>query len=54
MNKNIVDTVFKAVALGMGVAVIVLSSLGSLSTETAVTFLGIGLAALAISGLQNK
>jgi len=54
MNKNTVDTVFKAVALGMGVAVLVLKSLGSLPTDTAVTFLGIGLVALAISGLQNK
>jgi len=54
MNKNIVNTVFKAVALGMGVAVLVLSSLGSLSTDTALSLLGIGLTALAITGLQNN
>jgi len=54
MNKNIVDTVFKAVALGMGVAVIVLNTLGSLSADTAMTLLGIGVTALAIVGLQKS
>ena len=54
MNKNIVDTVLKAVALGMGVAVIVLNTLGSLSADTAMTLLGIGVAALAIVGLQKS
>jgi len=54
MNKNLLDTVFKAVALGMGVAVIVLNILGSLTVDTAVTLLGIGLTALAIVGLQKN
>ena len=54
MNKNIIDTVLKAVALGMGVAVIVLNTLGSLSADTAMTLLGIGVAALAIVGLQKS
>ena len=54
MNRNIVDTVLKAVALGMGVAVIVLNALGSLSTDTAMTLLGFGVAALAIAGLQKS
>ncbi len=53
MNKNLLDTTFKAVALGMGVAVIVLNILGSLSVDTAVTLLGIGLTALAMAGLQK-
>jgi len=53
MNKNLLDTIFKAVALGMGVAVIVLNILGSLSVDTAVTLLGIGLTALAMAGLQK-
>lgn len=53
MKKNVVDTVLKAVALGMGVAVIVLNALGSLSTDTAMTLLGFGVAALAIAGLQK-
>ena len=54
MNQNLFDTIFKAVALGMGVAVIVLNILGSLSMETAVTLLGIGLTALALAGLQKS
>ena len=54
VNKNIIDTVFNAVALAMGVAVIVLNILGSLSVDTAVTLLGIGVAALAIIGLQKS
>jgi len=53
MNKNLLDTVFKAVALGMGIAVIVLNTLGSLTVDTAVTLLGIGLTALAMAGLQK-
>jgi hypothetical protein len=54
MNKNLLDTIFKAVALGMGVAVIVLNTLGSLTMNTAMSFLGIGLTALAIAGLQKN
>jgi hypothetical protein len=54
MNKNLLDTIFKAVALGMGVAVIVLNVLGSLTVDTAVTLLGIGMTALAIAGLQKS
>ena len=54
MNKNLLDTIFKAVALGMGVAVIVLNTLGTLSINTAVTLLSIGLTALAMAGLQKE
>lgn len=53
MNRNLLDTVFKAVALAMGVAVIVLNTLGSLKLETGVAFLGIGLTTLAIAALQK-
>ena len=53
MNKNLFDTIFKAVALGMGVAVIVLNTLGSLTVDTVVPMLGIGVTALAIAGLQK-
>jgi hypothetical protein len=53
MYKNLVDTIFKGVALAMGVAVIVVNTLGSLPTASAFTLLGIGLAALALSGLQK-
>lgn len=42
--RQIVSVIFKAVTLAMGVAVVVLSCLGSLELQTAVTLLGIGLA----------
>lgn len=41
---QIVSAIFKAVTLAMGVAVVVLSCLGSLEPQTGVTLLGIGLA----------
>jgi len=53
MNKNLLDTIFKAVALGMGVAVVVLNTMGALEVETAIPLLGIGVIALALSGLQK-
>ena len=43
-SREIVSVIFKAVTLAMGVAVVVLSCLGSLEPQTAVTLLGIGLA----------
>lgn len=54
MNKNLLDTIFNGVALAMGVAVIVLNTLGTLNVNTAITLLSIGLAALAMSGLQKS
>ena len=53
MNKNLFETICKAVALGMGVAVIVLNILGVLSVNLGMLLLGMGLTALALSGLQN-
>ena len=41
--RQIVSVIFKAVTLAMGVAVVVLSCLGSLELQTAGTLLGIGL-----------
>ena len=42
--REIISVVFKAVTLAMGVAVVILSRLGSMEVQTAVTLLGIGLA----------
>ena len=42
--REITSIIFKAVTLAMGVAVVVLSCMGSLEPQTAVTLLGIGLA----------
>ena len=42
--REIISVIFKAVTLAMGVAVVVLSCMGSLETQTAVALLGIGVA----------
>jgi hypothetical protein len=54
MKNNLVETAFKGIAVAMGVAVIVLNTLGTLETGTAITLLSIGLTALAIASLGNK
>jgi len=54
MSKNLFETICKAVALGMGVVVIVLNTLGSLTAITGVTLLSFGLTALALAGLQKS
>ena len=51
--KNIVSVVLKAVGLAMGVVVVVLSILGTLTPETGFTLLGIGMAALGLDALQK-
>lgn len=55
-NKSIheiITLIFKALTLAMGIAVVVLSQLGSLEMETAVTLLGIGLACAGVALLEN-
>ena len=47
--REIVFVIFRAVTLAMGVAVVVLSCMGSLAPETAVLLLGIGLACVGIA-----
>lgn len=47
--RKTVSVIFKAVTLAMGVAVVVLSCMGSLAPETAVLLLGIGLACAGIA-----
>ena len=42
--REIISVIFKAVTLAMGVAVVVLSCMGSLDAQTSVILLGIGLA----------
>jgi hypothetical protein len=53
MQQGIVDLILKAVALGMSVASIVLGILNTVSVETNVTLLSIGLVALALAELQG-
>ncbi len=52
--KKTIDTVLKSIGLAMGVAVVVLSILNQLDAQTSVTMLGMGLASLALSTLNNK
>lgn len=54
MKNNIVSIALKGIAVAMGVAVIVVNTLGTMDANNAINMLGIGLAALAISALQNK
>lgn len=49
---EIVNTVFKAVAVGMSVAAIVLGVLGAATTSTLITLLAIGLFCLAVVSLK--
>ena len=51
---EIISTVFKALTLAMGVAVVVLSCMGSLEPQTAVTLLGIGLACAGAAMLAKQ
>lgn len=51
--REIISMVCKAVTLAMGVAVLVLSCLGNLETQTAVTMLSIGLACAGIILLEK-
>jgi hypothetical protein len=53
MYKNIVQIALKAIALAMGVAVIVLRALKTLSITDGVSMLGFGLAALALANFQE-
>ena len=52
--KEILELVFKAVALAMGVAVTVLSALNALTAQSGIALLGIGLACAGISLLGNS
>ena len=53
MNKKLLSTILKGLAVAMGIAVIVLNILGQLETKNGLTLLGVGLAALAIAAFQK-
>ena len=53
MKSNLPKTILQAIALSMGVAVIVMSILRTLTPVTGMFLLGIGVTALSIAGLQN-
>ena len=52
--REIISVIFKAVTRSMGVAVMVLSCLGSLEPQTAVMLLGIVLACAGIAMLAKQ
>ena len=52
--REIISVIFKVVTLAMGVAVLVLSCLGSLEVQTVVTLLGIGLACAGAATLAKQ
>ncbi|MGM9652437.1 MAG: hypothetical protein ACI3XP_02245 [Eubacteriales bacterium] len=52
--REIISVIFKAVTLAMGVAVVVLSCLGSLEAQTAAILLGIGLACAGAAMLAKQ
>lgn len=53
MIKNITKIALKGIALAMGVAIIVMSTLKTLEINAGVTMLGFGLAALALANFQE-
>ena len=52
--REIISVIFKAATLAMGVAVVVLSCMGSLDAQTAITLLGIGLACAGAAMLEKR
>lgn len=52
--REIASLIFRALALAMGVAVVVLSCLGNLEAQSAVTMLGIGLACAGAAMLEKE
>ena len=51
--SGIISLVLRAVALAMGVSVVILGILGVVEAETSITLLGIGLFALALDALDR-
>lgn len=53
-NSQMINIVFKAVALAMAVAVVVTSILGVMEPQSQILLIGIGLFALAITTLDKE
>jgi hypothetical protein len=48
-TSGLMKLIFKAIGLAMGVAAVVLGALGTITPDTQITLLGIGLFALALA-----
>ena len=53
-TRGLVNLVLKTIALAMGVAVVVLNTLGTLTMTTQTSLLGIAVAALAITAFDKE
>jgi hypothetical protein len=53
MVRDITKIALRGIALAMGVAVIVMSTLNTLELSTGVSLMGMGLAALALASFQE-
>jgi hypothetical protein len=54
MYRKVFSTALRGIAVAMGVAVIVLNTFSTLTTDTAITLLSLSLTALAIESLNMK
>jgi hypothetical protein len=54
MNPNLLTTIFNGVAMALGIAVVVINTIGSMEPVSAMTMLGLAVAALGIANLQGK
>ena len=52
--KDLINLIFKAVALAMGIAVVVLNILNQIDVKSSIIMLGIGVACIAIYLLDNN
>lgn len=52
--KDLINLILKAVALAMGIAVVVLNILNQIDVKSSIIMLGIGIACMAIYLLDNK
>ncbi len=52
--KDLVNLIFKAVALAMGIAVVVLNILNQIDVKSSIIMLGIGIVCISIYLLDNK
>lgn len=52
--KGLIKLIFKAVSLAMGVAVVALSIMNEIDTDTAIVMLGIGLSGAGVALIMDK
>ena len=52
--KDLINLIFKAVALAMGIGVVVLNILNQIDVKSSIIMLGIGVACIAMYLLENK